>query len=56
MNAHDIFGTIRQKSKDEEVPLSTFFVQIQPKSFEKIVLHVLFDCYSSETIHLSIEK
>lgn len=57
MKAHDIFGIIRQQERNIEVPLSTFLVSFQPKSSkESIVLHVLFDCYSADSIHVSIEK
>lgn len=57
MKAHNIYSTIRQRKRSKEVFLSTFYVQLKSKSMENtIFIQIVFDCFSEDPIHLSIEE
>ena len=57
MKAHNIYSTIRPRKRSKEVFLSTFYVSVESKSMEKpIMFQVVFDCFSEDPIHLSIES
>eukprot|EP01016_Furgasonia_blochmanni_P051331 TRINITY_DN8065_c0_g1_i1.p1 TRINITY_DN8065_c0_g1~~TRINITY_DN8065_c0_g1_i1.p1 ORF type:complete len:461 (+),score=158.40 TRINITY_DN8065_c0_g1_i1:114-1496(+) len=59
LEAHDLYNMLRipANSKRIEKPLSTFLVEVKPRSLkDSVMIHVALDCGNPTTRHLAIKK